>query len=135
MASVKLRGLVFSGKGEGAYYVMIPNYLKHFRALLGSDPYPGTLNIKLSDRESIEARRKLEKLNGYLIEGFRLGDVRYGAVKCFKAIINGHVKGLVLVIEKTRYGPDVIEVVSPQYLRGVLNLKDGDPVEVEVLLD
>ena len=46
--SVTLEGTVFTGLGEGAYYISKEPYRKHFIEKLGFEPYPGTLNLKLS---------------------------------------------------------------------------------------
>ncbi len=124
-------GRVFSGFGEGRYYIMLPGYRSQIRDKLGFDPYPGTLNIRL-EPESLGARRLLESLNSVLIKGFEHEGRRLGAIKCFRALIAGRVEGGLLLIERTHYGPDVVELVAPVCLRRVLNLCDGDLVEVTV---
>ena len=126
-----LRGKVFTGFGEGAYYVSLPGYRRQFVERLGFEPYPGTLNLRL-DRESLRLRRKLELMEGIVIDGFTHGGRRYGAVKCFRARVEGRVRGAVLLIERTHYGPDVLEVIAPVNLREALGLRDGDWVSVSV---
>jgi len=129
-----LRGRVFTGFGEGRYYISIPEYRSQFMSKLGFDPYPGTLNLRL-DQESVKLRKRLEVMEGILIEGFSRENRRYGSVKCFKAMIDGVAKGAVLLIERTHYGPDVLEVISPLNLRKELGLKDGDWVTVSVYVN
>ncbi len=129
----RIRGRVFTGFGEGAYYVSLPGYKKQFIEKLGFEPYPGTLNLKL-DSESVRIKRELELMDGITIEGFTYEGRRYGSVKCFKALIEDRVKGAVLLIERTHYGLDVIEVIAPVNLRETLKLKDGDLVNVAILL-
>lgn len=130
---LNLEGRVFTGIGEGAYYVSHPFYEKQFIEKLGFKPHPGTLNIRLTP-ESMKNRKKLESMKGILVEGFVNKGRSYGGVKCFKALINGSVKGGILLIERTHYGPDVIEVIAPVNLRERLKLRDGDLVRVEVSL-
>jgi len=130
---IELGGKVFKGLGEGAYYVSLEHYRKEFLRKLGFDPFPGTLNLLL-DRESVKKRRVLELLPGIEIEGFKDGLREYCSAKAFKAFIANKVKGAVLLIERTHYGPDVLEIISPYNLRKLLNLKDGDYVTVRVLL-
>ncbi len=130
---LSLEGRVFTGIGEGAYYVSHPLYEEQFAKKLGFKPYPGTLNIRLTP-ESMKNRKKLESMKGIQIEGFVNKDRSYGSVKCFKALINGSVEGGVLLIERTHYGPDVVEIIAPVNLRERLRLKDGDLVRVEVTL-
>ena len=44
--SITLEGVLFSGLGEGAYYVTKEGYRKQFMEKLGFDPYPGTLTSR-----------------------------------------------------------------------------------------
>jgi len=128
-----LQGRVFTGLGEGAFYVTIPYYYRKFIELLGDKPYPGTLNLKLLP-ESIIVRKKIELMNGIEISGFSDKKRRYGSVKFYKVFIEKDIVGGLLLIERTHYGPDVIEIISPKNLRKTLNLKDGSIVTVKVFL-
>lgn len=129
---IKLVGYVISGLGEGRYYMSLEGYVRQFIEKLGFKPYPGTLNVRLKT-EYLKYRFYLERLPGIYIHGFTNGDRTYGGVKCFKASINGY-PGAVLIIERTHHGPDIIEVISEYKLRDVLNLKDGDEIEILVHL-
>ncbi len=124
-----LKGRVFTGFGEGRYYVSIPYYMRKFKEVLGFEPYPGTLNLRLTP-DSIKVRKMLEVMEGIGIPGYRNKFRRYGGVKCFKASIEGEIEGAVLLIERTHYGPDVIEIISPYNLREKLGLSDGSLVKV-----
>jgi len=126
-----LRGRVFTGLGEGRKYLSIEEYRKQFIEKLNIDPYPGTLNLRL-DEESSKMKRILEILPGIIIRGFRKRSIEYGGAKAFKATINNEVPGAVLLIDRTHYGREVLEVISEYYLREILKLKDGDLVTVKV---
>lgn len=132
--SIILEGEVFSGLGEGAYYVSKKIYRRQFIEKLGFDPYPGTLNLKLLSEQNMNLRDKLDIYPGIEIEGFRNRDRSYGPVKCFHAVINDREKGAVVLAFRSHYGKDVIEVIAPNYLRNSLKLKDGDRVKVEIFL-
>lgn len=132
--SFLIRGYVFSGFGEGSYYMSIPYYYEQFVNKLGFRPYLGTLNLKLKSFHDIEVRKLLEFLPGIEIEGFSNDKRTYGGAKCFRANIKG-IEGAVLIIERTHYGKDVIEIISPVKIRDALKLKDGDELEVEVFLE
>ncbi|MCX8170799.1 MAG: DUF120 domain-containing protein [Candidatus Bathyarchaeota archaeon] len=133
--SIKVEGKVFSGLGEGAYYVSKEPYRKQFIEKLGFDPYPGTLNLKITDdRESIKLRTELDAYPGIKIEGFKNKDRTYGPVKCFHAILDGRERGAVVFAFRSHYGRDVLEIISPICLRERLKLKDGDKVSVEIFL-
>lgn len=128
-----LQGRVFTGLGEGAFYVTIPYYYRKFTELLGDKPYPGTLNLKLLP-ESIVVRKKIELMDGIEISGFSDEKRKYGSVKFYKVFVEKNIVGGLLLIERTHYGPDVIEIISPKNLRKTLNLKDGNIVTVKVFL-
>ena len=125
-------GEVFTGLGEGAYYISLKGYRKQFVRKLGFDPYPGTLNLRLVSSLDRLIRSSLEKLPGIVIEGFEDGQRTYGGAKCFMCRINDLVQGAVLVLERTNYDDSVLEVIAPVRLRDRLDLKDGDPVKINI---
>lgn len=131
-AEVEINAVVFSGLSEGAYYMGMEGYRKQFRSKLGFDPFPGTLNLRVK-KEGLGARRELDSNAFVEIEGFANKTRTYGAVKGYRAIINGEVQGAVIVPVRAHYGEDVIEVISPEKLRTRFNLKDGDVVNIRVL--
>jgi riboflavin kinase len=133
LRSIVMTGEVFTGLGEGAYYVSLNGYRMQIIEKLGFDPYPGTLNLKLTDSSDIYFRDVLSHRAGILIKGFSDGKRTYGSVKAFKAKVRG-IDAAVLLIERTHYGRDTLEVIAPVNLRQALNLKDGDRVSVEVYL-
>lgn len=123
------RGIVFSGLGEGAYYVRI--YSRFFLEKLGFIPYPGTLNIRLKSLDDIKIARSILMLPGISIKGFSNDSRSYGDVKCYKAYIRGEEVYLVFP-ERTHYGADVVEIISAENIRDKLKLRDGDVIDVEV---
>ncbi|NVM54850.1 MAG: DUF120 domain-containing protein [Candidatus Helarchaeota archaeon] len=132
----KLEGEIFSGMGEGAYYVMQKGYLEQFEKKLGFNPYPGTLNIRLKKQPDLQIRRVLESdaYPGIVIAGFKDKQRTFGAVKCFRVKINESLPGALLLIRRTHYRDDVLEIISPKFLRDALNLKDGDKIGVTIEL-
>jgi len=132
--SITLEGTLFSGLGEGAYYVTKEGYRKQFIEKLGFDPYPGTLNLKLTTDYDIKSLSELEAYPAIELDGFKDESRTYGAVKCYPAIINNKVKGAAINALRSHYGSSVLEIVSPFYLRSRLKLKDGHKVKVEILI-
>jgi len=132
--SITLEGTLFTGLGEGAYYVTKEGYRKQFMEKLGFNPYPGTLNLKLTSEYDIKSLSELETYPAVTLEGFEDESRTYGAVRCYPAIINNKEKGAVINALRTHYGESVIEIVSPTYLRRRLKLKDGNKVKVEILI-
>jgi riboflavin kinase len=132
--SVTIEGTVFSGFGEGAYYITRDPYRRQFKEKLGFDPYPGTLNLKINSEYDANVRQELESYPGIEIRGFSNEDRTYGSVKCFHAAVNNKEKGAVVLALRTLYNSSVLEVMSPVYLRGRLKLKDGSRARIEVFL-
>jgi len=132
--SVTLEGVLFTGLGEGAYYVTRDKYRKQFMEKLGFDPYPGTLNLKLTSEYDTKARSELETYPGIEIEGFKDESRTFGNVKCYPVVINNKMKGAVIFALRSHYNSSVLEIIAPTYLRSQLKLKDGHKVKVEVLI-
>ena len=131
--SITLEGTVFTGFGEGAYYISLEPYRKQFMEKLGFDPYPGTLNLKLTTDYDVKARSELETYPAVGIEGFKNENRSFGHVKCYPVIIDNRVKGALISALRGHYDASVIEIIAPVFLRKYLNLKDGHKVKVEVL--
>jgi riboflavin kinase len=132
--SLTLEGTLFTGLGEGAYYVTKEGYRKQFIEKLGFDPYPGTLNLKLTTEYDIKTLSELEAYPAVELEGFEDESRTFGPVKCYPAIINNKAKGAAIYALRSHYGSSVLEIVSPYCLRKLLKLKDGHKVKVEILL-
>jgi riboflavin kinase len=130
--SVTLEGTVFTGLGEGAYYVSKPDYKKQIIEKLGFEPYPGTLNIKLSSDYDIKTRMELEAYPAIEVTGFLGEDRSFGLVKCYPAIIGGKVKGALVTAMRSHYDASVLEIIAPVCLRKQLMLKDGHKVKIEI---
>jgi len=126
--SYTFHGKVFSGSGRGAYYVGHPEYVKRFKELLGYEPFPGTLNVKLDSEEDIRERGRLRlRGEGLRIEEFHIAGERFSSVNCFKGRLETETIAL-LIVAITDYDDSVLELISPVYLREKLRLKDGSAV-------
>jgi riboflavin kinase len=131
--SVTLEGTVFTGLGEGAYYISKEHYRKQFMEKLGFDPYPGTLNLKLTTDYDVKTRDELEAYPGIDVEGFTDEDRTFGPVKCYPVTIENKEKGALILALRSHYDASVLEIVAPVFLRKHLGLKDGHKVKVEVM--
>ncbi len=131
--SITLEGTIFTGLGEGAYYVTKEHYRKQFVEKIGFDPYPGTLNVKLTSDYDIKARMELDAYPAIEVDGFKNGERTFGVVKSYPVMIENKVKGAILTAMRSHYDVTVLEIIAPVCLRKQLNLKDGTKVKVEVL--
>lgn len=127
-------GRVFTGLGEGSYYMKKRGYRKQFYKTLGFEPYPGTLNVKLEREDLIEKNKRLRAMGGVKILGFEDTYRTYGDVYVYRAVVEESLDAAVIYAERTHYSEDVVELISPYYLRGKLGLKDGDTIRFKVLL-
>ncbi|MGH9909118.1 MAG: DUF120 domain-containing protein [Nitrososphaerales archaeon] len=129
---LEFNGVVVSGMGEGAYYMSHAGYKKQFISKLGFEPYPGTLNIKLSEQVYVNAKRELDRYPAVFIDGFNDGKRTYGWVKCYPATINNKVNGALLILERTHHDDSVIEVIAPVRIKDSANVNYGEKVNVKV---
>lgn len=119
----RLRGTVVKGIGKGQYYVSREGYSKQFIRKLGFDPSPGTLNLVIAEPLSEQPAKCIE------IEGFQDEKGMFGGCRCYKVMV-GNIKGAIVRPERTRYPPNLVEIIAPVNLRKTLNLKDGDELEI-----
>jgi riboflavin kinase len=120
-----MRGILAAGLGRGQYFISREGYSRQFLHHLGFVPFPGTLNVLLE--EPFPAEQQAIK-----IEGFQEDGRSFGECKCYRIRLSG-IDAAVVVPERSRYPPDLIEVVAPVQLRRALGLKDGDSVEITLL--
>lgn len=125
-----LHGSVVSGIGEGKYYMSLPEYKQQFKTLLGFEPYPGTLNIRLS-HASIPVRKKVDALEWIRVKGFSADGRTFGDARCIPCRI-GTISCGIVVPGRTHYPEDIIEVIAPIALRRKLGVEDSDSISVEV---
>jgi riboflavin kinase, archaea type len=132
--SVTFEGTVFTGLGEGAYYIAKEPYRKQFTEKLGFEPYPGTLNLKLSSDYDIKTRMEIDAYPAVEITGFKNEDRTFGLVKCYPAVIDNKVKGALITALRSHYDISVLEIIAPVCLRKQLDVKDGSKVKVEIYI-
>ena len=77
--------------------------------------------------------RLLRSYGGIAIEEFETKNRTFGSVLCFKAKVNSR-KGAIVLPKRSHYS-NVLELISPHYLREQLHLKDSDEVEIIIYLE
>ena len=125
-----IKGCVFTGRGEGRFFVALDWVQEQVEAKLGFKPFPGTLNLKVlpEDREAV---KRLSEAEAAIIEPPSRGFCRG---RCYKALLNDSVDVAIVVPEVEGYPEDQLEVIAPQPLREALGLRDGDLVALKVYL-
>jgi len=127
---LELEGKVLKGLGEGQYYVNIPGYKKQFEEKLHFSPFPGTLNVQLTENSSM-LQNILYEMPAIQVEGFSDGERTFGGGKCYPVVVGG-IEAAVIAPERTHYPSDLIEIIAPVKLRDALELNDGDRVVIQV---
>lgn len=126
MPQLVFEGTVFSGKKEGKKFLELTWVRQQIQRKMGFTPYAGTLNLHLS-KEMAEKRKQLQTQNGIVVEP----EKGYCPGALYKATINA-TECAVIIPLIPKYPSDVLEVISPIYLRGKLGLADGASVTVAV---
>ena len=106
----------------------LPWVKKQIEEKLGFVPYPGTLNVKITE-ESVKFKRALTEGGAVEIKpetGFRMG-------KCYKASFKTELRCAIVVPEVAGYPEDLIEIIGSENLRKKFRLSDGDLVGVKVV--
>lgn len=129
---VVFKGNVVSGMGEGKYYTEQKGYADQFKNKLGFVPYPGTLNVEIEYVERNKLRL-LKNYGGIVIDEFKTKNRTFGSVLCLNATIN-NCKGAIVLPKRSHYS-NILEFISPYYLREKLHLEDGGRVEMIIYLE
>lgn len=116
-----------SGLGQGAQFMALPWVRDAVRRLVGFDPYPGTLNVRLVDPAMVAAWRRIRE--GPALRLAPPPPETCGA-RLFRVVVMPDVAAAVVVPDVTRYGDDVLELVAPVHVRRRLGLQDGDLVRL-----
>ena len=123
---MKIDGKVTTGLGKAAYFLSQEFYTNEFEKNLGFIPYPGTLNVVVSD-EYLDEINEIKNNCENLIKP----DTEFGAVKYIEAKLNDEINGAIVFPAKTTHEENYLEFISENKLRDELSLKDGDTVSLE----
>ena len=157
---MRMNGFVSSGLGRAHVFMAQKHYQEQFLSLMEKPVWPGTLNLKVSgtdltnyialriksgidtlDADDIQITKakevQLDDISSFRIRGFLRDGISFGGATAYKANFksNGKVVNCAVLIPDLTRHFDVVEVISPTFLREHLDLKDGDEVELELILD
>ena len=123
---MKIEGEVTTGLGKAAYFLSQEFYTNEFKKNLGFIPYPGTLNVVVSE-DYLDEIGEIKNSCENLIKP----DEEFGAVKYIEAILNDKVNGAIVFPAKTTHEENYLEFIAENKLREELSLEDGDIVSIE----
>ena len=103
---------------------------KQFISKLSIAPYPGTLNLEIVDPESLQSFNALKTKKGIEITP---EDPSFCSAQCYPVLINGQIKGAVVLPMVEGYPENKMELIAPQNIKEALSMKAGDYLEVEIL--
>ncbi|MBS71786.1 MAG: hypothetical protein CMO20_02380 [Thermoplasmata archaeon] len=156
---MEMRGTVSRGLGRAHIFMAQTHYQEQFKKVLGVTAWPGTLNLKVRDKSFInylalrersgvetsglsenlilESREiDTSKIVFHRIQGFEREGRSFGGATAIIATIN-HIDGIdqlssqcaILIPDLTRH-KDVVEIISPIFLREQYDLVDGDELSI-----
>lgn len=124
----RITGKVVSGLGHGAFFTGLEWARNQFIDMLGIDPHPGTLNIRLTSAAS-RSRWQTLKQSAYCT--VQAPDADNCDAHCYPVHIAKRFTGAAVVPLLANYPDDRVELISPLHLRSSLSLLEGALLEFE----
>ena len=128
--TIRISGIVTRGIGDSAFFTEIPWVKKQFTFKVGINAFPGTFNITVLP----EDRKKLDRIRKARGIEIVTEDKGFCAACSFHVVVNGCIKGAVIIPQVDDYPEAQIEIIAAENIKSALSLSDGDRVEVEVYL-
>ncbi len=126
---LKITGKIVSGAKQGAFFTQLDWVKEQCAEKLGFTPWPGTLNLEIP----VDSMSLIEELRPE--EGIELvpPDSNYCSGRVFPVSVSGIPGAIVLPAEDVRvHGENIIEIISPKWLKEALGVKDGDLVTLTI---
>jgi CTP-dependent riboflavin kinase len=131
VGTLTLSGRVVRGTEQGAHFTQLPWARQTFVTLLGIDPFPGTLNVKIEDTDSLRQWQDLKTRAGIVIAPPRNSE--FCRARCYPVVLKGGVRAAIVYPEVPDYSEDQLELIAAVSLRESLGLADGDRLALEVI--
>jgi len=103
---------------------------KQFIEKLSMDPYPGTLNLEIVDKDSLKTFKELKTQKGIEITP---DDPSFCSAQCYPVLINGQMDGAIIFPLVNDYPENKMELIASENIKKALSLNPGDELEVEIL--
>lgn len=125
----KITGKIVGGAKQGAFFTRLEWVQGQCLKKLGFTPWPGTLNLEIPlDRAAVIEELKLK--NGIELVS---PDSSYCSGHVLPVSVEGIPAALVFPAEDVRvHKKNVLEIISPRWLKKELGVKDGDGVTLTI---
>ena len=124
-----LTGKVVSGVNKASFFTQLDWVQEQCSEKLGFRPYPGTLNVEISE-ESLPALEALRKETGI---GLIPPDPAFCAAKTLLLDIEGVTAAMIIPSEDVNvHGKNIVEILAPLRLKDALSIEDGSTVSVMI---
>lgn len=125
-----VKGQVVSGLGEGRFITELDWVRSQCQSKLGFSPAPGTFNLRVFREELAKLHLLANRRGVKLLPPSHA----FAVSKCFTAEVAG-IRAAVIRPMLDDYPADLLEIIAPVNLREALNVRDGDAVEVCIMLE
>lgn len=124
---IEISGFIQSGIGRGSFFTSVEWVVRQCESQLGYVPYPGTLNVRIRNRDLHKLEKFFQETDMELIPD----DPAFCSAPVKKVTVNGIPAAVVLPAEVVRVHENhVIEIISSCSFKASLGLKDGDQVTI-----
>lgn len=129
MSAQMITGRLASGIGQGRHFTRLDWARKQFMDRLDIDPFPGTINVIVSEPDSLAGWTALKATPGIRIDNPNDGPFDCDA-RCYRVEIAGGIAGAIVFPEVDGYPAGQIEIIAAVGVRDALGIVDGDVVRL-----
>jgi CTP-dependent riboflavin kinase len=118
-------GKIVSGGGKGAFFMQLGWVQKQCREKLGFNPFPGTLNLEV-DEKQVPLIAAVHQKGGLTLEP---PDSNFCTGHIYPASIMGVTGAIVAPADDVRaHADNILELIAPTSLKDALDVGDGDEI-------
>ena len=122
-------GKIICGVKQGAFFTQLEWFQEQCEEKLGFKPYPGTLNLEISE-EYLPVVESLNREEGIEIIS---PDPKFCNAKAFSVSLGAISGAIIMPDEKVRvHAKNIIEIVAPLNVKASLNVGDGDFITISI---
>lgn len=124
---IAFSGVVAAGKGVAVGFTAAGWARRAFIDLVGIDPFPGTLNLRVPDGPDMAA---WTRLRGQTWLRMSNPDPKWCDGLLYPVTLPGGIKAAIVLPEVETYDPHQVEIIAEVGLRKALGLAEGDRLKV-----